>query len=138
MAGYTLGSAAARFAVRAGSARLFLGGLALSLASGGMLILWPETAALSPWALFVPMALSSVGNGLSRPPGLAAGLSVYPRIAGAASGLMGFLQMTAAFGTFVVGQLPRHSALPTNFVVGACLALALVCGVFAVRRSTAA
>jgi MFS transporter, DHA1 family, multidrug resistance protein len=139
MAGYMLGSgAAARFAVRAGSAGLFLGGLALSLVSGAMLILWPVAAGLSPWALFVPMALSSVGNGLSQPPGLAAGLSVYPRIAGAASGLMGFLQMmTAAIGTFVVGQLPRHSVMPTNLVVGACLALALICGFFAVRRTRA-
>jgi MFS transporter, DHA1 family, multidrug resistance protein len=140
MAGYMLGSgAAARFAVRLGTVRLFLGGLVLSLASGAMLILWPFAAALSPCALFVPMALSSIGNGLSQPPGIAAGLSVYPRIAGAASGLMGFVQMmTAALGTFLVGQLPRNSALPTNLVVGACLALALVCGIFAVRRSAAA
>jgi MFS transporter, DHA1 family, multidrug resistance protein len=139
MAGYILGSGAtARFAVRLGGLRLFLCGLVLSLASGAMLILWPFAAPLSPWALFVPMALSSIGNGLSQPPGIAAGLSIYPRIAGAASGLMGFLQMmTAALGTFLVGQLPRGSALPTDIVVGACLLLALVCGVFAVRRSAA-
>jgi MFS transporter, DHA1 family, multidrug resistance protein len=140
MAGYMLGSgAAARFAVHLGGPRLFLGGLVLSLASGALLISWPFAAALSPSALFVPMALSSIGNGLSQPPGIAAGLSVYPRIAGAASGLMGFLQMmTAALGTFLVGQLSRDSALPTNLVVGACLALALVFGIWAVRRSTAA
>jgi MFS transporter, DHA1 family, multidrug resistance protein len=140
MAGYILGSGGtARFAVRLGGSRLFLCGLVLSLASGAMLILWPFAVPLSPWALFVPMALSSVGNGMSQPPGIAAGLSIYPRIAGAASGLMGFLQMiTAAIGTFLVGQLPRGSALPTNLVVGACLLLALLCGVFAVGRSMAA
>jgi MFS transporter, DHA1 family, multidrug resistance protein len=139
MAGYMLGSAAtARFAVRIGSARLFLWGLAISAASGAMLIAWPLVLVLSPWALFVPMALSSVGNGLSQPPGIAAGLSIYPRIAGAASGLMGFLQMmTAAFGTFLVGQLPRTSALPTDLVVGACLLLAQVFGVFAVGQTDA-
>jgi MFS transporter, DHA1 family, multidrug resistance protein len=140
MAGYMLGSGAtARFAVRLGSLRLFPFGLVLSLASGALLILWPLAAKLSPWALFVPMALSSIGNGMSQPPGIAAGLSVYPRIAGAASGLLGFLQMlTAAFGTFLIGQLPRHSALPTNLVVGGCLALALVCGIFALHRTASA
>ena len=65
-------------------------GLALSLASGVMLAVWCLVG-LTPWALFVPMAISSIGNGLSQPPAIAAGLSVYPRIAGAASGLLGFL-----------------------------------------------
>jgi DHA1 family bicyclomycin/chloramphenicol resistance-like MFS transporter len=136
MAGYMLGSgAAARFALHLESSRLFLCGLYLSLASGAILILWPFLVPLSPSALFVPMALSSIGNGLSQPPGIAAGLSLYPRIAGAASGLLGFLQMmTAALGTFLVGQLPRGSALPANLVVGACLALALVFGIVAIGR----
>ena len=33
------------------------------------------------------MAISSIGNGLSQPTAIAYGLSVYPRIAGSASGL---------------------------------------------------
>jgi DHA1 family bicyclomycin/chloramphenicol resistance-like MFS transporter len=136
MAGYMLGSAAAaRYAVRLGSGKLFVAGLALSLVSGAMLILWPFAAALSPAALFVPMALSSVGNGISQPPGIAAALSVYPRLAGAASGLVGFLgMMISALGTFLVGLMPHGAALPPNLVVGACLLLALVFGISAVRR----
>jgi MFS transporter, DHA1 family, multidrug resistance protein len=136
MAGYMLGSGAtARFAARLGGKRLFVCGLAVSVASGILLIFWPVVAPLSPAALFVPMALSSIGNGLSQPPGIAAGLSVYPRFAGAASGLMGFQQMmTAALGTFLVGELPRGSAMPTNLVVGASLALALGCGLWAASR----
>jgi DHA1 family bicyclomycin/chloramphenicol resistance-like MFS transporter len=85
--------------------------------------------------LFVPMAISSIGNGLSQPPALAAGLSVHPRIAGAASGLLGFLQMTvAALGTLLIGRLPHDSALAMVIVVVACLALALVFGLLALRR----
>jgi len=58
------------------------------------------------------MAISSIGNGMSQPSGVAAGLSVYPRIAGAASGLMGFTQMIiAALGTLLLGLLPRGSVL---------------------------
>jgi DHA1 family bicyclomycin/chloramphenicol resistance-like MFS transporter len=81
-----------RLSVLLGSTRLFIVGLALSLVSGAMLAIWC-IADLTPWALFVPMAISSIGNGMSQPSGVAAGLSVYPRIAGAASGLMGFTQM---------------------------------------------
>ena len=135
MAGYILGNAGVvRLSVLLGSARLFIAGLALSLASGVMLAVWC-LAGLTPWALFVPMAISSVGNGMSQPPGVAAGLSVYPRIAGAASGLLGFMQMMiAALGTLLVGLLPRDSVLATVAVVGIALALALVCGLFTLRR----
>jgi DHA1 family bicyclomycin/chloramphenicol resistance-like MFS transporter len=139
MAGYMVGNAGvARLSVAVGSARLLILGLALSLASGVMLAVWC-LAELTPWALFVPMAISSVGNGLSQPPAIAAGLSVHPRIAGAASGLLGFLQMMiAALGTLLIGRLPHDSALAMVVVVVASLALALVFGLLALRRPGAA
>jgi DHA1 family bicyclomycin/chloramphenicol resistance-like MFS transporter len=134
MAGYILGNAGVvRLSVLLGSGRLFIVGLALSLASGVLLALWC-LGDLTPWALFVPMAISSVGNGMSQPPGVAAGLSVYPRIAGAASGLLGFMQMTiAAFGTLLLGLLPRGSVVAMVAVVGASLALAFLCGLLTLR-----
>jgi hypothetical protein len=48
--------------------------------------------------VFMPMAISSIGNDLSQPPCIAAGLSVYPRIAGAASGLIA-LNLPGAFSS---------------------------------------
>ena len=139
MGAYILGNAGvARLSVAVGSARLLIIGLALSLASGVMLAVWCLVA-MTPWALFVPMAVSSVGNGLSQPPAIAAGLSVHPRIAGAASGLLGFLQMMiAAFGTLLIGHLPQHSAQSMVIVVVVSLALALVFGLLALRRPGAA
>jgi DHA1 family bicyclomycin/chloramphenicol resistance-like MFS transporter len=139
MAGYMIGNAGvARLSVAVGSARLLVLGLTLSLASGVMLAVWC-LAELTPWALFVPMAISSVGNGLSQPPAIAAGLSVHPRIAGAASGLLGFLQMMiAALGTLLIGRLPHDSAVAMVLVVVASLALALVFGLLALRRPRAA
>jgi DHA1 family bicyclomycin/chloramphenicol resistance-like MFS transporter len=99
-----------------------------------MLAVW-SLVGLTPWALFVPMAISSVGNGLSQPPGIAAGLSVYPRIAGTASGLLGFLQMiVAAFGTLLIGQLPQDTPLSMVAIVCASLALALIFGLLASHR----
>jgi DHA1 family bicyclomycin/chloramphenicol resistance-like MFS transporter len=87
---------------------------------------------LTPWALFVPRAIS-------QPPAIAAGLSVHPRIAGAASGLLGFLQMMiAALGTLLIGRLPHDSALAMVIVVVASLALALVFGLLALRWPSAA
>jgi DHA1 family bicyclomycin/chloramphenicol resistance-like MFS transporter len=134
MAGYILGNAGVvRLSVLLGSARLFILGLALSFASGVILAFWC-LAELTPWALFVPMALSSVGNGMSQPPGVAAGLSVYPRIAGAASGLLGFMQMTvAACGTLLLGLLPRDSVVTMVVVVGTALTLAFLCGLLTLR-----
>jgi DHA1 family bicyclomycin/chloramphenicol resistance-like MFS transporter len=137
MAGYIFGNAGVvRLSVLLGSSRLFVLGLALSLASGILLALWC-LADLTPWALFVPMAISSIGNGMSQPSGVAAALSVYPRIAGAASGLMGFAQvMIAALGTLLLGLLPRGSVLAMVAVVGASLALALICGLLTLRAPT--
>jgi DHA1 family bicyclomycin/chloramphenicol resistance-like MFS transporter len=134
MVGYILGNAAvARLSVPFGIIRLYVFGLVLSLVSGAMLAVWCLVD-LTPWALFVPMALSSVGNGLSQPPGIAAGLSIFPEIAGSASGLMGFLQMMiAAVGTFLIGQLPQNTPLSMVAVVGTSLALALVFGLRALR-----
>ena len=139
MAAYILGNAGVtRLSVRVGSMRLYVFGLVLSLLSGVMLAVWCFVG-LTPWALFVPMAISSIGNGLSQPPSIAASLSVYPRIAGAASGLLGFLQMmVAALGTFIVGQLPQDSPAPMVGVVGVSLALALVFGFIALRRPSGA
>ena len=134
MAGYILGNAGVvRLSMVLGGVRLFILGLALSLASGVLLAVWC-LGDLTPWALFVPMALSSVGNGLSQPPGVAAGLGVYPRIAGAASGLLGFMQMAvAALGTLLLGLLPRDDVVAMVAVVGAALALAFLCGVLTLR-----
>jgi DHA1 family bicyclomycin/chloramphenicol resistance-like MFS transporter len=135
MAAYILGNGAvARLSVSVGSRRLYLFGLALSLCSGIMFTAWC-IAELTPWALFVPMAISSIGNGLSQPPGMAAALSVYPRIAGAASGLLGFLQMTvAALGTLAIGLSPQGSVISMIAVVGGSLMLALFFGVLSLRR----
>jgi len=134
MAGYILGNAGVvRLSVLLGGVRLFILGLALSLASGVLLAVWC-LGDLTPWALFVPMALSSVGNGLSQPPGVAAGLGVYPRMAGTASGLLGCMQMAvAAVGTLLLGLLPRDDVGAMVAVVGAALALAFLCGLLTLR-----
>ena len=139
MAAYILGNAAAaRFARRLGAGVMVVSGVALSLASGMLMVLWCVWPGLSPWALFVPMALSSIGNGLSQPTAMAAGLSVYPRIAGTAAGSIGFTQMAAsALGTFTVGLLPHDGPIAMAGVVLATQLIACVLGMIAVRLPAA-
>jgi DHA1 family bicyclomycin/chloramphenicol resistance-like MFS transporter len=136
MATYMLGNAAtARFALRLGSLRLLILGRAIAVAAALAMTLWYIVLGLSPWTLFLPMALCEIGDGLSQPAALAAGLSLHPRLAGTASGLMGFLQMSvAAVGTFVGALLPYEIAVSMIVVVGGFIVLALGFGLFAVRR----
>src|SRR6266700_7900414 len=103
MATYMLGNAAAaRFVLRLGSVRLMILGRTIAVTAAVTMALWYGYAGLNAWALFLPIALCEIGDGLSQLAVLAAGLSIQPRLAGTASGLMGFLQMTvAAIGTFV-------------------------------------
>ena len=139
MASYMLGNAlAARFALRFGSLTLLIAGRVVAFSGAVALILWFSVAGASVWALFLPIALAEIGDGLTQPSVMAAALSIEPRIAGTASGLMGFLQMTmAALGSFLVALLPQNSALGPAGVFAGFVALGLGFGLFAVRRRPA-
>jgi MFS transporter, DHA1 family, multidrug resistance protein len=135
MAMYMLGNAAAaRFAPRFGSLQLLLAGRALAFAAALAMALWAGSAPLSVWLLFVPIGLAEIGDGMSGPAVMAAALSIHPRLAGTASGLMGFLQMAAAaLGSFVVALLPYRNAFGMIALYGSFVALGLAAAVFAVR-----
>jgi DHA1 family bicyclomycin/chloramphenicol resistance-like MFS transporter len=136
MALYMLGNGgAARFALRWGSVRLLVIGRLICFASGIGMVLWFVGAGLSPWTLFIPIGLCSIGDGLSQPATLASGLSVHPELAGTASGLIGSLQMTvAAIGTFIVAVLPYDIASSLIGVVTGFIGMALVFGMSALWR----
>jgi DHA1 family bicyclomycin/chloramphenicol resistance-like MFS transporter len=140
MASYMLGNAiAARFALRFGSLALLIAGRIVAFSGAAVLIVWFSAAGPGVWALFLPIAFAEIGDGLSQPSVMAAALSINPRIAGTASGLMGFLQMTAAaLGSFLVALLPPDSALGPAAVFAGFVALGLGFGLFAVRRRPAA
>ena len=140
MATYMLGNAiAARFALRFGSLALLLAGRIVSFSGAAVLIVSLSLGGASVWALFLPIAFAEIGDGMSQPSVMAAALSINPRIAGTASGLMGFLQMTAAAaGSFVVALLPQDSALGPAAIFAGFVALGLAFALFAVRRRPAA
>jgi DHA1 family bicyclomycin/chloramphenicol resistance-like MFS transporter len=134
MATYMLGNGlAARLAPVIGSLRLVLCGRALAFAASVGMAVWWGFGGLSVWMLFVPIAFTAIGDGLSQPAAMASGLSTYPRLAGTASGLMGFLQMAvAALGTITVAALPHDSALGLIAVVGGFIAVAFASGIVGV------
>src|SRR6185437_1605318 len=137
MATYMLGNGlAARLAHRIGSLRLVLAGRSLAFIAALVMAAWWSFGGLSVWMLFVPITFTSIGDGLSQPAAMASGLSTYPRLAGTASGLMGFLQMAvAALGTITVAALPHDSALGLIAVVGGFIAVAFATGIVGVMLS---
>lgn len=128
--GYIAGNyASGRYAVKVGPLRMIrLGSFASSvavLAMAGLYALFP----MSPVVLFVPMMFVGVGNGMVLPSALAGAVSVRPKVAGAASGLAGSLQIgCGALIAPVVGALVQHysSAWPLIIVAAGSVALAVV------------
>jgi MFS transporter, DHA1 family, multidrug resistance protein len=106
--GYMVGNFfAGRFGQRLGSERMTAVGVRVSVFA---LILEVLCLAVLPWTpatLFLPLTLNAVGNGLTIPGGTACALSVKPRLAGTAAGLLGAIQlglgalMSVATGYFV-------------------------------------
>jgi len=135
MGTYIVGNGmAVRLARHVGASAMIVAGVALSLGAGLLMAGWCVYPGLSPWSLFVPLALSAIGNGMSQPSALAAGLSVYPRVAGTASGFIGFSQMAiSSLGSLTVGLLPHDGPFSMVWVVVATQVIALVLGAVAVR-----
>jgi DHA1 family bicyclomycin/chloramphenicol resistance-like MFS transporter len=94
------------------NAALRLGVLLLLTASATM-ILGVALAIPSAFAVLVPMAIYTGGVGLMMPNSMAGALTPFPDRAGAASSLVGFLQMSfAALVGIVVGHALGSSAWP--------------------------
>jgi len=76
--------------------------------------------ATSPWAIFAPGLVMGLSHGLAMPNAQAGGVSVNPQVAGSASGLMMFLQMSigAAFGQ-AAGMLPHSNPMPVALLIAA-------------------
>ncbi len=117
--GYMIGNfLSGRYAARIGPDRMILFGstcnvIAVCLMVLGFGVLWQH-----PVALFVPMGLVALSNGLVLPSAIAGAVSVKPRVAGAASGLAGSLQIgLAALIAPLVGWLLDATAWPLLWVM---------------------
>ena len=123
---------AARVSRRIGIERMIvLGSIGTVVGAALILVLVPAVYA-TPWALFVPMMLVAFAQGTSIPNSLAAVISINPEIAGAASGLAGFIQMgTAAIAAQTIGSIQNGTPWPMAIGMAVCAALMLVFALFA-------
>jgi len=104
---------AGRYSPRLGLDRMIVAGSLLACLCGAVLVGFAATGQLSPLAVFGPCTMIGLANGLSQPNGIVGAISAEPRLVGAASGLLGFLQMaTGALGTVAVGHLHDGTLLP--------------------------
>ncbi len=108
----------ARYASRLRGLELMQRG-ALLACTGSALITGAALAGLlHPLALFLPGMLIGFGNALSAPYTITGAITQKPGIAGAASGLLGFLQLiVAAAATQLVAELSGSTPLPLGAVL---------------------
>jgi len=93
--GYMLGnSIAGHFSARFGIYAMIWWGLVLEFigAAAGVALV-PFADAFGPLAIFAPIAVIFVANGIALPSAIAGAVSVRPQAAGTASGVAGFTQM---------------------------------------------
>ena len=119
--------AAGRFSVRMGPDRMIAMGSVAAIVGAGSLAVATVAGHVTAETMFGAMAVVALGNGMSIPNGISAGVSLDARRIGAASGLIGFLQMAMGAATsFLVGALIADSAIPmvVVMVAGSVLAAA--------------
>jgi DHA1 family bicyclomycin/chloramphenicol resistance-like MFS transporter len=123
--GFVAGSlAAVRLTQRLGIDRLLLAGVGLSLAGGAVMAAFAGTGHVGVVAIIAPMTVFAVGLGIVLPNGIAGALAPFPRIAGSASALLGFVQMIIAGGaSLAVGRFAHGTPLPMAMVI-ACTSAA--------------
>ncbi|HEU0223835.1 MAG TPA: Bcr/CflA family efflux MFS transporter [Steroidobacteraceae bacterium] len=114
---------AARVTNRVGGWRMMKAGAAVAFAGTAALAALALTGVWHPVALFVPGMLIGFANAIAAPSSTIGAISRDPAIAGAASGLLGFLQLvTAAAATQLVASFTPHTPVPLAIVLlGLCV-----------------
>jgi DHA1 family bicyclomycin/chloramphenicol resistance-like MFS transporter len=91
-----------------------------------------------PLAVFAPVTFVGLGNGLALPSANAGIVSVRPKLAGAASGLGGFLQVGGGAAMSALAGLvltPQSGPLPLILLMLLCATLSVVATLLVIRAS---
>lgn len=122
--GYSAGNfVTGRFSERRGMERMMLDGVYVTLAGPLITILFFSIGIEHPLAFFLPMALVGYGNGLTLPNATTAAISLKPDAAGAASGLLGAIQIgIGAIASVIAGIVVGAEGLP----IPLCILLAVI------------
>lgn len=122
----------ARKALQVGVDRLLAAGIALCALGGTTMAVLALAGVHSAAAVVLPMLVFFLGAGFNMPSGMAGALAPYPKSAGVASALLGFLQMAIGAGAgFVVGRF--HDGTPVPMALAICVAGWLAALAFVLR-----
>ena len=126
---------AGRISERVGVERMVYLGSGLAVLGTFLSLVCLLTFGWVPWSLFGPVVLLGLGNGISMPNAIAGAISVDPRVAGAASGLVGFLQMlVAALFAQLAGMWQNGTPYPMIGFMIAAATLSLAAFALSSRR----
>lgn len=132
VAGFMLGTfTSARLTRRLGLDRMIVAGLGLCLAGGLPMAALAFAGYASVVSVVGPQMLFMVGTGLVLPNAMAGAIGPFPRIAGSASALMGFVQMGTAA---LIGAAVGHASDGTPRAMAAAVALVALLAVVSYRR----
>jgi MFS transporter, DHA1 family, multidrug resistance protein len=122
--GYLGGNLAAnRFSEQMGLDRMIGTGSILAVVSTLAVFLLLEAGVWNIWAVFAPVTLMGIANGMSLPNANAGAVSVYPELAGTASGLLSFIQLSLSA---VFAQIAGSIQDGTPNTLGMCMFIAAV------------
>jgi len=124
--GYLIGNIASiRLARHRQPDQILLYGLLSTIAGGGSMAILALQQIHNPWAIVLPQAAFMIGTGMILPQTMAGALANFPRMAGSASALLGFIQMAAAA---TAGALVGHFHNGTPMVMAATIVICALLG----------
>lgn len=135
--GYIVGTLlTARYTLQLGPARMVRMGVLFGVVPGTLMAALALAGVHSPWAILLPMFGCTLATGIVMPNATGAALAPYPKMAGSASALMGFVQMALAAAVGIaVGHAYDGSAVPMALGIALCGWAALASYFLLVRRA---
>src|SRR5262249_18768798 len=128
---------AARLSPRAGIDGLITAGTSLGAIAGGLMAALAWGGVRTVPAVIGPMYAFAVGVGIVLPSAFAGAIGPFPRTAGLASAVLGFLQLTAAAAYGIaVGRLYDGTPIPMTTAIAAAGLGAALAHRLRVRRSS--
>jgi MFS transporter, DHA1 family, multidrug resistance protein len=123
--GYMIGNfLSGRYSEQVGNDNMVLAGNTLTFIGAALCLILGLFGFLTPAALFSPMLLCALGNGLTIPNGTIRAISIDPMLVGTAAGLLGFLQMgVSAVVSQAVGSLQDQHFMIGYWVLAICAVL---------------
>lgn len=133
--GYIIGATTGgRLAKRVAPAQMVGIGSLIALLSAVALVAINVVMPASIWSVLGPLLPYMIGIGMTMPAAQAGAIGPFPRSAGAASALLGFVQMAVAAGVGgVLGLIGSPSPMPMNLMISAMSVAQIACYWWVIR-----